>query len=138
MAHENSHSKGILSHDANPAQYGALDMECMSRLLPCLASERTKRLGSNMIAIDGKTLRRHFENSAKRSSVHVVTAFAAWSRLAFSEVGVDKRSNEITMMPKLPWIPTSAESRRDAEGSPADLMRAHRSSNPMDLRYSRL
>jgi hypothetical protein len=49
-----------------------------------------------VIAIDGKTLRRSFE-----SPLHLVSAWASGARLVLGQVATDKKSNEITAVPKL-------------------------------------
>ena len=67
---------GIPSHDAFSALFRILDPDCLNRALLRLAKGWSERLGPDVIAIDGKTLRRSFEDAAKRSPLHVVNAFA--------------------------------------------------------------
>jgi len=57
--------------------------------------------GPDVIAIDGRTLRRSFEDASERVPLHVVSAFAAGARLTLGQVKVKGRSNEITAMPAL-------------------------------------
>jgi len=59
-----------------------------------------ERLG-DVTAIDGKALRRSFEDASRRSPLHLVHAFAAESRLPLGQVRVDGRPDEITAMPAL-------------------------------------
>ena len=66
-----------------------------------LAKDWGERLGPDVIAIDGKTLQRSFENAAKRSPLHVVNAFATGARLTLGPIKVDGNSNEIMAMPVL-------------------------------------
>ena len=58
-------------------------------------------LEADVIAIDGKSLRRSFADAAARSPVHLVQALAARARLVLGQVKVDGKSNEIATMPKL-------------------------------------
>ena len=58
-------------------------------------------LKDDVIAIDGKSLRRSFADAAARSPVHLVQAFAARARLVLGQVKVADKSNEIAAMPKL-------------------------------------
>ena len=58
-------------------------------------------LEDDVIAIDGKSLRRSFATAAIRSPVHLVQAFAARARLVLGQVKVADKSNEIMAMPKL-------------------------------------
>ena len=92
---------GIPSHDAFSALFRILDPDCLGRALLRLAADWAERLGPDVIAIDGKTLRRSFEDAAKRTPLHVVNAFATGARLTLGQVKVDGKSNEITAMPAL-------------------------------------
>lgn len=92
---------GIPSHDAFSSLFRVLDPECLQRVLVRLASDWVGRLGPDVIAIDGKALRRSFEDASRRSPLHVVNAFAAGARLTLGQVRVDGKSNEITAMPAL-------------------------------------
>lgn len=92
---------GIPSHDAFSALFRILDPDCLGGALLRLAADWAGRLGPDVIAIDGKTLRRSFEDASKRTPLHLVNAFAAGARLALGQVRVDGKSNEITAMPAL-------------------------------------
>ena len=92
---------GIPSHDAFSALFRILDPDCLNRALLRLAKGWSERLDPDVIAIDGKTLRRSFEDAAKRSPLHVVNAFATGARLTLGQIKVDGKSNEITAMPAL-------------------------------------
>ncbi|GAB2873898.1 hypothetical protein GCM10027180_00330 [Microbulbifer echini] len=54
-----------------------------------------------MIAIDGKMLRRSFDQANKRSPIHMVSAFASKARLVLAQQKVEEKLNEITAIPKL-------------------------------------
>lgn len=53
------------------------------------------------IALDGKTLRAAFRRAAERTSLHLVSAFAADNALVLGQVRVAEGSNEIPALPKL-------------------------------------
>jgi predicted transposase YbfD/YdcC len=53
------------------------------------------------LAIDGKTLRRTLDQSAKRAPFHLVNAWETENGLAMGQVAVNGKSNEITAIPKL-------------------------------------
>lgn len=55
----------------------------------------------NLIAIDGKTLRKSFDKANQQSAIHMVSAFASVSKLVLGQQKVDDKSNEITAIPKL-------------------------------------
>ena len=54
-----------------------------------------------VIAIDGKSLRKSFDKAAAQSAIHMVSAFAASTKLVLGQEKVDDKSNEITAIPKL-------------------------------------
>ena len=55
----------------------------------------------DVIAIDGKVLRRSFDHANEKSAIHMVSAFAADAKLVLAQQKVDEKSNEITAIPKL-------------------------------------
>ena len=54
-----------------------------------------------MIAIDGKVVRKSFDEANEKSAIHMVSAFAAEARLVLAQEKVAEKSNEITAIPKL-------------------------------------
>jgi hypothetical protein len=54
-----------------------------------------------LIAIDGKTLRRSFDAASSKASIHMVSAWATANHISLGQVVVDAKSNEITAIPKL-------------------------------------
>ena len=93
---------GIPSHDAFSDLFNALDPGAMlQRVLLRLLEDWSALLEDDVIAIDGKSLRRSFADAAARSPVHLVQAFAARARLVLGQVKVADKSNEIAAMPKL-------------------------------------
>ncbi len=54
-----------------------------------------------IIAIDGKCLRKSFDAAAGQSAIHMVSAFATSSKLVLGQEKVNEKSNEITAIPKL-------------------------------------
>jgi predicted transposase YbfD/YdcC len=91
---------GLPSHDTFSRLFRLLDPHafaaCFGRFL-----ERLGAAGKGVLAIDGKTLRRSFNDAAKTSALHVVTAFAADARLALGQVAVEPGENEITAARRL-------------------------------------
>ena len=49
-----------------------------------------------LVAIDGKTLRRSFDAANSKSAIHMVSAWATANHITFGQVVVDAKSNEIT------------------------------------------
>ena len=55
----------------------------------------------DIIAVDGKTIRKSFDHALNKSPIHMVSAFAAEARLVLAQTKVDEKSNEITAIPQL-------------------------------------
>ena len=56
---------------------------------------------SEVISIDGKTLRGSFDKGDDQKAIHMVSAFALNARLVLGQEKVSEKSNEITAIPKL-------------------------------------
>jgi predicted transposase YbfD/YdcC len=56
---------------------------------------------ADIIAIDGKTLRRSYQKKGAKAPIHMVSAFAARQRLVLGQVKVAEKSNEIVAIPAL-------------------------------------
>jgi len=56
---------------------------------------------SKVIAIDGKTVRRSFDNAKGRSAIHLVSAWCSQNHISLGQLAVDGKSNEITAIPEL-------------------------------------
>src|SRR4051794_32542591 len=54
-----------------------------------------------VVAIDGKTLRRSFDHGREQSPLHLVSAWASEQGLVLGQRAVDGKSNEITAIPEL-------------------------------------
>jgi predicted transposase YbfD/YdcC len=59
------------------------------------------QLGSQRIAVDGKTSRPSFDRALGRSPLHLVSAWATEPGLVLGQVAVEEKSNEITAIPEL-------------------------------------
>tara|TARA_Y100000588_G_C14098826_1_gene857819 strand:- start:15 stop:1127 length:1113 start_codon:yes stop_codon:yes gene_type:complete len=92
---------GIPSHDTLGKVFAALDTEqfahCFSRWISDLANLSE----GEIIAIDGKRIRRSMDKASNKSAIHMVSAWAHQNRLVLGQVKVDDKSNEITAIPKL-------------------------------------
>jgi len=92
---------GIPSHDTfgrvfarlNPVQF----QECFLTWVQAIR-ELTQ---GQVVAIDGKTLRRSHERILGKSAIHMVSAWATANRLVLGQVKIDEKSNEITAIPEL-------------------------------------
>lgn len=92
---------GIPSEDTFARVFTALDPEAFER---CFLSWVKALAGSRkgeVIAIDGKTLRRSFDKADKKAAIHMVSAWSVQNNLCFAQLTTDAKSNEITAIPKL-------------------------------------
>lgn len=91
---------GTPSHDHLGDIFATLDAE---KFQQCFADWVAALTGApaDIIAIDGKTVRRSFEKRAGKAAIHMVSAFAARQRLVLAQVKVAEKANEITAIPKL-------------------------------------
>jgi predicted transposase YbfD/YdcC len=55
----------------------------------------------DVIAIDGKTLRRSFDKASRKNALHMVSAWSCIGGVALGQVKTDEKSNEITAIPRL-------------------------------------
>jgi predicted transposase YbfD/YdcC len=90
---------GTPSHDQLGDIFATLDAEAFQRCFVAFVAGQTGA-PPELIAIDGKALRRSFRKKGE-SPIHLVSAFAARQRLVLGQVRVDEKSNEITAIPKL-------------------------------------
>jgi len=91
---------GTPAHDHLGDILSVLDAEQFER---CFVNWVAALTGAprEVIAIDGKTLRRSGAKKDAQAAVHMVSAFAAHQRLVLGQVGVADKSNEIVAIPKL-------------------------------------
>jgi predicted transposase YbfD/YdcC len=55
----------------------------------------------DVIAIDGKTVRRSFDKSKKQGAIHMVSAFSTANKVVLGQLKTEAKSNEITAIPEL-------------------------------------
>src|ERR1700688_2942529 len=91
---------GTPSHDQLGDIFATLDA---SRFQHCFVSWVASLTGAaaDVIAIDGKTLRRSYQKKGGKAPIHMVSAFAARQRLVLGQVKVAEKTNEIVAIPKL-------------------------------------
>jgi len=100
-------SAGVPSHDRFNAIFRALKPEEFEQCLLQWTTALHKVSKGQIIAIDGKTLRRSYDKASSKSAIHMVSAWASKNHLSLGQVTTDaaaperKASNEITAIPKL-------------------------------------
>lgn len=92
---------GIPSHDTFGDVFARLaPAEFNKCFISWVEAIRTATDGE-VIAIDGKTLRRSHQRRKGVGAIHLVSAWARSNRLTLGQVKVDGKSNEITAIPEL-------------------------------------
>lgn len=91
---------GIPSKNTFNRVISSLDPEAFKRCFLRWVHDFKQELG-NVVAIDGKTLRRSYDKANERSAIHMVSAYASEARLVLAQEKVSEKSNEITAIPKL-------------------------------------
>ena len=92
---------GIPSHDTFGDVFAALDIEQFSHCFSRWVADLATLSDGEVIAIDGKTLRRSIDRSSRKAAIHMVSAWAQGNHLVLGQEKVDTKSNEITAIPKL-------------------------------------
>jgi predicted transposase YbfD/YdcC len=92
---------GIPSHDTVRRLFERLDPGQFQRCFLGWIEALHEATGRQVVAIDGKSLRRSFDRAKGKSALHLVHAWATANHLLLGQVAVDGKSNEITAIPKL-------------------------------------
>jgi predicted transposase YbfD/YdcC len=92
---------GIPSHDTIRRLFERLDPEQFQEGFLGWVEALHEATERQVIAIDGKALRRSFDRARGKSALHLVHAWATANHLLLGQVAVDEKSNEITAIPKL-------------------------------------
>lgn len=92
---------GIPSHDTFWRFFRALDPEGFQNCFLKWMRSISKVTAGEVIAIDGKRLRRSHDKEGGKAAIHMVSAWATRNRLVLGQEKVDEKSNEITAIPEL-------------------------------------
>jgi predicted transposase YbfD/YdcC len=92
---------GIPSHDTFGNVFAVIDTEQFSGCFSRWAVDLAELSGGEIIAIDGKCLRRSMDTASKKAAIYMVSAWATQNQLVLGQQKVDDKSNEITAIPKL-------------------------------------
>jgi predicted transposase YbfD/YdcC len=92
---------GIPSHDTFARVLARLKPEEMQQCFLRWMQAVSEVTQGEVVAIDGKTLRRSFDRATGKSAIHMISAWASANRLVLGQQKVDAKSNEITAIPAL-------------------------------------
>jgi predicted transposase YbfD/YdcC len=92
---------GIPSHDTFRRVFSLLDPKQFSERFVQWTEGLRRAISNEIVAIDGKTLRRSHDRAHGKEAIHMVSAWAQENGLVLGQVKVDDKSNEITAIPEL-------------------------------------
>lgn len=92
---------GIPSHDTFGRVFSLLDATELQKGFLSWVNSLVESSEEEFIAIDGKTLRRSYDNGGNKGAIHMVSAWAVKNQLVFGQLKTEEKSNEITAIPAL-------------------------------------
>lgn len=92
---------GIPSPDTFRRVFAALSPQAFGDCFLTWTQEIAQSKTDEIIAIDGKTLRRSGDTQKEISPLHLISAWATKNRLVLAQQGVKEKENEILVIPKL-------------------------------------
>jgi predicted transposase YbfD/YdcC len=93
-------AEGTPSNDQLGNLFAALNAEAFQGCFIAWVASVTK-LGPDIVAIDGKTLRRSYQEGGAKAPIHMISAFSSRQRMVLGQRKVADKSNEITAIPEL-------------------------------------
>jgi predicted transposase YbfD/YdcC len=94
-------ANGIPSHDTFRRVFMLIDPDAFEAGFTAWTGSLVAGFEREVVAIDGKTLRRSFDHGREQSPLHLVSAWASAQGLVLGQRCVDGKSNEITAIPAL-------------------------------------
>jgi predicted transposase YbfD/YdcC len=94
-------ANGIPSHDTFRRVFMLIDPDAFEAGFTAWTGSLVAGFEREVVAIDGKTLRRSFDHGREQSPLHLVSAWASEQGLVLGQRCVDGKSNEITAIPAL-------------------------------------
>jgi DDE_Tnp_1-associated/Transposase DDE domain len=92
---------GIPCHDAVGRVFAPLDPEAFERCFLAWIQAVVGAPGAQVVAVDGKTLRRSHDRAQGKAALHLVSAWATATHLVLGQVATEAKSNGITAIPLL-------------------------------------
>jgi predicted transposase YbfD/YdcC len=92
---------GIPSHDTFARVFSLLEAGAFATMFVRWVETVMVRTKGEVVAIDGKSLRRSLAKAWGKGAVHMVSAWATGNQLVMGQVRTDEKSNEITAVPEL-------------------------------------
>lgn len=92
---------GIPSHDTFGRVFARLDPQAFQRCFMRWVRAISKLSRRQVLAVDGKKVRRSHDRTNGRAAIHMVSVWAETNHLVLGQTKVNDKSNEITAIPEL-------------------------------------
>lgn len=92
---------GVPSHDTFRRVFMLIDPGAFEAGFAAWAGALAVGFEREVVAIDGKTIRRSFDHRREHPPLHVVSAWASEQGLVLGQRSVENKSNEVTVVPEL-------------------------------------
>ena len=94
-------SNGIPSHDTFGRVFSLLAPQAFEECFRAWVNAVRQAIPEEVVAIDGKSVRRSHNRGAGLGPLHMVSAWATDNRVVLGQVATEAKSNEITAIPRL-------------------------------------
>ncbi|WP_245395066.1 ISAs1 family transposase [methane-oxidizing endosymbiont of Gigantopelta aegis] len=97
---------GIPSHDTLGAVFAAIDTEQFSQCFSNWVADLADLVEEDIIAMDGKCLRRSIDKASNKSAIYMVSAWSRKNSLVLGQAKVDDKSMKLRPYPNFcrVWI----------------------------------
>jgi predicted transposase YbfD/YdcC len=92
---------GIPSHDTFNNVFRMLSATSLQECFIKWAQSLREVIGNEVVAIDGKRLKRSYDRKSGKGAIHMVNAWASENQMVLGQVKTEEKSNEITAIPEL-------------------------------------
>ena len=93
--------EGVPSHDTIGRLFSLLNPHAFGACFEAWTQELHEQTQGQVLALDGKTVRRSFDTATGKAALHLVSVWASEARLVLAQQQVDGKSNEITAVEAL-------------------------------------
>jgi predicted transposase YbfD/YdcC len=92
---------GIPSHDTFNNVFNKLSAKNFQECFIKWVQNLIELTDGEVVAIDGKRLRRSYDRKSGKGAIHMVSAWASENQMVLGQVKTEEKSNEITAIPEL-------------------------------------
>lgn len=95
------YKNGVPSHDTINRLFSAMDSKVFGKYFIQWTRHICKLSDGDIVALDGKTIRRSYDRNSGKQAIHIVSAYAQKNRICLGQVQTNEKTNEITAIPEL-------------------------------------